>query len=840
MSRLRHPGRRGLERLADGECAPAEARRIRAHLAECPECRAELAWLRELGRALRDIPAPRPPEGTLEAALERREQGERRILPVSDPAPRRRPSRVALAVAGSLVALAAAAALVVLTGREAAAGASELRLPPEALSAARPLTAEFRAASALAGETRLRLRGRYRFAGDAPPRTHLGRPLAAELAREGPGRFRGPVRLPPGAVYAAFSLENLDGDDVDANGGRFWELLERDEVGQPTFRALQERMWAMSVIRWELALETAVEATTLYPDRIEGWFQRLFYEGLLEDREGRARLLAEHAERFAAFERQVAGASAPTVAELAALVRYARSLGDVEAIGRWTERLEAVAPAHRLVVQERVGEIGRAHRDGPAVGLERLEAVWERAGPADETLLQKGFEAALALGDARATLAWADRIDRYVPRWSPGVALRLAERPTLRAEGMARLRRELRRLERAGPDDRPLDLGRAEHRAEAREESAPLLAALGRVLLAEGDSAAAGDTLALAAERTWDPALFRELAAVRAAAGDDEAAVRLRALAAADPLSEAGERAALRLGPGPSIGTEVWRDRLAEARLELQRRARSRSVSRPVPEGVRVMDAAGEERPLLDLLGGRPTLLAYWMHVPTVARRDGARLSGLSGRLRDAGTRAVAVVGRERSPELDAFARDDVTGVVVAFDDHAQAGASLELWGRTRYLVIDGSGRVRFRFREHELDRALRHLLLLAEGAPTLSSDATGSVRGPADVEGATGIATDHFDMGGTDAMQATLDAGHVPRGDLGAASVGGGIQWGRAVEGRVRGFRELHPGSGIGVYGGWTGHVQRAPVSAVDTGEGPAGRSPGGRSVSARRLIDS
>lgn len=812
MTWIRHPGFRRLGRLADGECAPEEARRIREHLAECSRCREEFSFLQSLEHSLREISSPRPPPGMLEEALARRDAGERRILPVEDPPPVPGRRAGALAVAAFAVIAAGVGAFLLLTTGEVAAGSSELRIPPDALSALAPLPVEYRAASGLASEERLRLRVRYRYAGDPLPRLTLGRASHAELERTAPGRFEGHLRLPPAAVYAAFSLEELEGRDVDANGGRFWEAFARDETGQPTFAALEERLRVMNHVRPELAVETAVRLTELYPERIDAWAYRLFYQGAFLDREDRDSLHAEHRWRFAAFEREVAGATAVSTDELASLVLYARTLGDEEALRRWTERLEEVAPTHRFAVQERVIAIQRAHPGDPTLRLRRLEEEWKRSGPADESLLRRGFAAARDAGDPNSMLVWAERIDRYVPHYSAGVARDLAERPALRANGMERLRHELRRIEASGPDARPLDHSLPERRAETRRESAPLLAALGRALLADGDTAAALDTLSLAARRTWDPDLFRFLADVRLAAADTAGTIRLRALAAADPLQDPKASAALRLGPGPQVGEGAWRERLVEAHAELRRRARDASVSRPVPPELRVVDMTGAERRLEDLLDGPPTLLVYWAYLRNRPDEDLRHLRAAAEAWESAGARVLVVTARERTEELDALVRDPDLGLPVVFDEHGEVGRRLELLGRIRYLVIDGADRIRFRHRE--VPQALRHLLLLSEAAPSMSSpERTGL--GPAVEGGATGIVTDHSNMGGNDAVHFENHASRVSGGGAGDGPPGD-LERRDSPDQRMRRVGKLRGGGGVDVRGERAGGLQRTLHQAV------------------------
>lgn len=89
----------------DGELAPRERRRIEEHLAECGDCRAEMARLRRLGQLLAEVPAPASP-----AEMLQRLHGavgaspERRII---------RLCRTVAAVAASVLALSGA---LLLTG----------------------------------------------------------------------------------------------------------------------------------------------------------------------------------------------------------------------------------------------------------------------------------------------------------------------------------------------------------------------------------------------------------------------------------------------------------------------------------------------------------------------------------------------------------------------------------------------------------------------------------------------------------------------------------------------------------------------------------------------------
>ncbi len=66
-----------LTALLDGALAPDEARAVRAHLADCPGCRAEEARLRRVTVLLGALPPPPPPSPAFAAGLEARLEAER-------------------------------------------------------------------------------------------------------------------------------------------------------------------------------------------------------------------------------------------------------------------------------------------------------------------------------------------------------------------------------------------------------------------------------------------------------------------------------------------------------------------------------------------------------------------------------------------------------------------------------------------------------------------------------------------------------------------------------------------------------------------------------------------
>ena len=98
-----------LEPYVDGDLEPAEAERLRFHLASCPACAAELALAQRIQAELRALPQLDCPPEIVERV---RRQGAQtaQVLPFRSPAPRRGPALpfrgARLAAAAALLALA--------------------------------------------------------------------------------------------------------------------------------------------------------------------------------------------------------------------------------------------------------------------------------------------------------------------------------------------------------------------------------------------------------------------------------------------------------------------------------------------------------------------------------------------------------------------------------------------------------------------------------------------------------------------------------------------------------------------------------------------------------------
>jgi thiol-disulfide isomerase/thioredoxin len=235
---------------------------------------------------------------------------------------------------------------------------------------------------------------------------------------------------------------------------------------------------------------------------------------------------------------------------------------------------------------------------------------------------------------------------------------------------------------------------------DARRERDQLLhmklAALGRTLAATGNQAAARDTLERAASLGWSTELYRSLAEVQLALGDTAAAVRAYAHVATDARNPGALADSVR-GRFPRFADQRrWAGWIREAQVELRERVLAQGTRRPIGGRVRLTDDTGRERVLSDLVGGRPTVVAFWSRycAPSIAALP--ELQAAADQLERAGVRVVAITREEPSPELTAWMAQKGVHLPVYHDVHGEASRALQPFGTPDQFVLDASGVIRF------------------------------------------------------------------------------------------------------------------------------------------------
>ena len=217
-----------------------------------------------------------------------------------------------------------------------------------------------------AGEDSLMLRAVYRTAADGST-WHEDLPVlrAATLTGLGEGVYTATLRLPEDVVYALFAVEDDRGSRVDSRGRALWELLVYDD-NKPDRDALMQKTYDLQRRNWELALETAQQATELYPNHVAAWFALSSLQQLLSGKAGLPReLLSRHRARFAQLDRALAQNQALSGADFGGMYGYAVMLGDDVAAERWRERLLREAPEHDLALAVSLSEVQKAASTDP-------------------------------------------------------------------------------------------------------------------------------------------------------------------------------------------------------------------------------------------------------------------------------------------------------------------------------------------------------------------------------------------------------------------------------------------------------------------------------------------
>ena len=706
----RHPSWRELNRLADDELDADARGAALEHVAACPRCSASVSLLRDLREAGREMRHPSPPKDLVDDILRDRAQGLRTILPAVPPAARRARRLLPAAAAVAIIASLAGLATLTLTS-EAGAGASELTIDPPLPLAGEEIRLTYRPGVELAGEAALRLRLRLRAADSEPPRETLGAYDEVILQPDGNGLYVGSFQLPPDFAYAAVAVEDLSGTRLDDRGGRLWNVRAHADDGIPTPGALRQEFLVQQNRSWPEAWDVLHEMTLLYPEMAEGWSMQSMYEEATWTPAERAISLAGHREHFRQLERELEDAE-PSTDEVAAMVRYAAALSDQEALGRWMERLESIAPAHRLVLSYRVA--GVSDQDDAA---RYFESLWSVEKYRTVTVCRAGYSAAKATGDGFLTREWATRcLPLADDQWfTLDLALALVAHAETRELGIREIRSLLNHLSQRPADERPLHTTAEEVRHESRVLRATLRVGLGRQFLVSGEPVSAvleldaADNLDL-----WLPDLYRVRLEALLTIGDEGAARSDFHRLDADPVYPRESVDSLRrLLPSMTRLERAEGRKLAET--EMKRRVRlDHDPPRGLPPG-QLFTSAGQPLALESVLSGRPTVLLMWDRrvfgspdaVAEVIRANDLLVGG-PGQI-------LWVTPEPDSESLQSFVRRSGLDLSLYHDPGSELAIQLGEWGMRAYLVIDGAGKIRTR--THSLMEAVRHLEVFRLGS---------------------------------------------------------------------------------------------------------------------------
>ena len=692
-----------LTRLADGSLRRRAAARARAHLRSCAACRREVQVLRAISAAIRAIPAPRPPEGLFDEIFPEPPEAAASVpVPVPSGRVAAFPRHVVLVAAAGLAVVVAVVALLTVRPDRLMAGASTLRF---AWETPETLALEYQTSSALAAEPSLRARMRYwvpdpnRFAQNEPGFSIV------ELSREEPGLFSGTVGVPPGTAYAVAAIEDMDGDHIDTDFGRFWEYLDTDAEGRPTLQARRYQFLATSELSRPRAAEVARAGAAQFPTQPEFWVWQMVFAGEAVPPQSQDAVVREHAERFAVLD-HAAREGQPGPIELDALQRFAALLGEPDLASYWSDQLVRRYPRHgaaALALQQSIAQSSETDRRT----LEALEVLWDTTGA--PTIAQVGLRLSIGIADPVLTGKWLERHGRSSVfrdlSYDAEIARDMMVVPSLRSVAEAWIVGRLTDSRDELGGERRLDQSRRNFRAETGQRRALLNLYLADLYLDRGEAEEALDAAEWSVEQTWSPEVFVRAAEIHRAAGSDLRATELLALSLVDPVASTGsspsaDTSGLLTGPSEA--------QLAAARRTMYERLTPSLLDEHVSLNAGLRSVTDEETELHAVVGGRFGLVVQALRPDFVHDDALALLDANSEALRAAGVRTLLIAqrpspaGPERAGHDRRFLRDF----------RYEAWDSLRAWRELQYFVLDPRGRLRYR--GEDLETALRISFVLS------------------------------------------------------------------------------------------------------------------------------
>ncbi len=565
-----------------------------------------------------------------------------------------------------------------------------LRFSPDSPPAGSEVTVSYSPTATLANESELVLRGTYRTAGAE------AEPISIPNMRPGSGgTFTTRFTLPEGAVYAAFVIEDVSGQRLDANGGRLFDLLIQDTGGIPLYHGLLGRADEFEDRNLLTSLEALQRAMELYSDSLDGWGRLRSLERRALGSNSSDSLFARHQDNFTGIHERYRDRTNLPLATVEAIFDYADEVDAEEAhwkarvdetVGSFSWSQSVAIPILRQWITDRVAE----PLEAAETALEAFERYWPEA--------QRGQMSTFAL-DVAIESKNLEAVDRWVERnLGPGgwidfvVGEKLALLPERRDRALEIAREEFEQTNAIRPLGRTVD----EHAQWLALERAGLLKRYARLL---SRYASAEEALAVVEEATAQsasPDLYETLGELKLGQGDIEGAARAYAVAASDPNTPRNRADSLVRLVGHTPDSPEWGALLETARAEMLARVLSQAEEW-IPAASHVTDASGERHTLADLAAGKPTVLVFWARwcgpciekIPDVVR--------LQETLEPLGAKVLSIAWRDPpGADMDAFIEEHGIDYPVYHDLDDSATDAFGVFAIQTNFVLDARGRVRF------------------------------------------------------------------------------------------------------------------------------------------------
>lgn len=593
-------------------------------------------------------------------------------------------------------------------------GSGELHFAPIAPVPGDRIVVTYGALPTLADEPELVLRGHFRTPSDERYNRSLRNERVATLERQPGGTFTASFTLPDSAVYAAFVVEDMAGQRLDADGGTLFELLVHMSDGKPLFHSLVQRAYDFAGRNWVTAYESNRRAMELYPDSLAGWSELRFHEDVALGSIGADTLLAWHQENFAAIHERFAEQELLPLETIIAIERYAHGVADSATAAFWTTRWSD-APSSTSPEQRRAFSVYREwlEQKNEEVALAALDALWPEARGKGTQTAQFGLWIAAEVKDLASVDLWAERMMVDNERGALSVARTISALPE-RRELYERLTRDwygklvMKQMsapvpdlgELAGHHGRPLGRTVNEYAGTLQRLRAESLSGYGKILRGVGDEATALAAMEEAAAGSVNPNLFRDLGDLKLDLGDTEGAAGDYAVAATDPGTSETESDSLAALAGLSPDSPEWTRLLAAAVDRIMPQVLDDTV-RWTPPASHVSDADENRWSLSRLMDGRPTILVFWARSCGPCIQEIPEVARLRERLEPEGVKVLSItVDDLPGPGMDDFIRTRGVSYPVYYDLAREASNGFGISAIPANFVLDAAGTVRFAFSE--------------------------------------------------------------------------------------------------------------------------------------------
>lgn len=561
---------------------------------------------------------------------------------------------------------------------------SGLRFSPETPPAGSEITVSYTPPATLANESELVLRGTYRTAAG-----EVGLLTIPNLAQSGSG-FTTRFTLPQSAVYAAFVVEDVAGERLDANGGRLFDLLVHGADGTPLYHGLVGRADEFEARNLATSLEALERAMELHPDSLDGWGRLRSLERRALGSSNSDSLFGWHQENFAGIHERYMDRNDLPLATAEAILNYARQLGEEAARDHWDTRVDETVGSFSWSQSVTLPILRQWQADrNSAAALDAWEAYWPAAQ--EGQIADYAMQIAIGSKNGEAADRWIQRaLGRYNDFWIAGMIADWFPEHCERAVEIARAEFEQSNA------IRPLGRTVEEHARTLVVWQAPLWKDYARLLSRCASAEVALAVVEEATARSPSPDLFEALGDLKLGEGDVDGAARAFAVVASDPNTPRNRVDSLVRLVGHTPDSPEWVALLETARAETLALVLSQAEEW-TPAASHVTDATGERHALADLTAGKPTVLVFWARwcgpciekIPDVVR--------LQETLETLGAQVLSIAWRDPpGPDMGAFIEEHGIDYPVYHDLVDAATDAFGVSAIQTNFVLDAEGSVRF------------------------------------------------------------------------------------------------------------------------------------------------